>query len=191
MFTQIKPGGPNPASRPASSLAEALKNGDESDAIDLLLGCHTRIRHFTSVALKLSQPGAPADQVRSAAAAVHKYYSQALPLHEADENDSVYPRLKAALAGAPTDPLAEANQAMVDQHRTINRTVASLLPQWQRSMDDAGAAPATAAEAAELDAAWRDHLGLEERLIFPALRERLSTEDRHAIRQEMQDRRRG
>src|SRR5690348_12854183 len=126
MLSQIKLGGP----KPASSLAEALQAGDESDAIDLLLGCHTRIRHFTAVAVKLSQPDAPADQVRSAAAAVYKYYSQALPLHEADENDSVYPRLRSALADEPNDPVAAANQAMVDQHHTINRTVAALLPQW-------------------------------------------------------------
>lgn len=185
MFTQIKTGPAQPA-----SLAEALKAGDQSDPIDLLLSCHTRIRHFTNIAVKLSRPGAPAAEVRSAAQAVYRYYSQALPLHEADENESVYPRLQAALAASGNDdPLTAANQAMVDQHSTINRTVASLLPKWQAASADAAAAPATAAEAGELEDAWRDHLGLEERLIFPALRDRLSLADRQGIRQEMQARR--
>ena len=190
MFTQIKPGPVPPGPVEAASLAEALKAGDQSDPIDLLLSCHTRIRHFTAIAVKLTQPGAPAGEVRSAAGAVYRYYSQALPLHEADENESVYPRLKAALAGAgDEDPLAAANQAMVDQHRTIDRTVASLLPKWQAAAADASAVSATAAEAGELEDAWRDHLALEERLIFPALRDRLSVEDRRGIRLEMQARR--
>lgn len=185
----------------AASLAEQLQGGDASDAVDLLLGCHARIRHFTAVALRLSAPGAPASQIAPAAAAVARYYSQALPLHEADENDSVYPRLRAALAAAPHDPalasdaaaLAAANEDMVAQHRTLNALVDALLPRWQalaqNPADAPATAPATAADAARLLAAWQDHLGLEERVIFPALRRWLTPGDRAAVRAEMVERR--
>ncbi|MGH9413356.1 MAG: hemerythrin domain-containing protein [Terriglobales bacterium] len=179
MLNQIRAQG---AVAAAASLADALRKGDTSDAIDLLLGCHCRIRHFTTMARRLAEPEAPSDQIPAAARAVYRYYKVALPLHEADENQSVYPRLRAA---APPGDLADANQAMVDQHVSIDRIIAELLPQWEALEQHPGTAPATAAAAQRLDEAWRDHLELEERLIFPALRAHLSQEDRTAIRQEM------
>ena len=84
---------------------------DQEDAITLLLGCHDRIRHFTEVADRLNfNPQSPAADRQQAASTVLRYYEVALPLHEADENDSVYPRLQKAL---PPGELAAANQAMV------------------------------------------------------------------------------
>ncbi|MGH9467199.1 MAG: hemerythrin domain-containing protein [Terriglobales bacterium] len=181
MLTQIGPRAAVP-----SSLADALRSGDDSDAVDLLLGCHQRIRHFTALARRLAAPTAPQEQIGPAAQAVYHYYAQALPLHEADENQSVYPRLRAA---APPRALAEANQAMVDQHVSIDRIIARLLPQWERLQADPHLAAATAEDAHRLEEAWQEHLELEERLIFPALRAYLSAEDRSAIRREMSERR--
>ena len=193
MLTQIKA---KPAGPRAASLADALASGDTSDAVDLLLGCHQRIRHFTAMAVRLSRPNAPAEQIPAAAQAVYKYYSQALPLHEADENDSVYPRLRKTLAATSAeqwDParhaIADANQTMVDQHAAINIVVAELLPLWRALPDDPAAAPRTSEMAQRLETAWNGHLELEERLIFPALRELLDPESRTAIRQEMAARR--
>lgn len=172
----------------AASLEDALRAGDSQDAVDLLLGCHRRIRHFTSLAVALCQAAAPPGQMAAAAAAVYRYYHQALPLHEADENLSVYPRLRAA---APPQALAEANQAMLDQHMEIDRIVARLLPQWRAMAEgDAAVAAASAADAGHLQAAWDEHLELEERLVFPALRTWLGAPDREAIRREMAERRR-
>jgi len=74
------------------------RSADQSpeDAFDLLLGCHQRIRHFTATAAKLAHAqGATADEIRMAAASVHRYYSVSLPLHEADEEDSLRSRLDA------------------------------------------------------------------------------------------------
>lgn len=169
-----------------ASLAEELQRGSQDDAIALLLGCHQRIRHFTRVAVDLSRWEAPPDQVQAAARGVHRYYTQALPLHEADENDSIYPRLRAA---APPSELAAANQAMVDQHRGLDTRIAALIPQWEAVARDPLHAENTGPEAAALLAAWNDHLDLEERVIFPALRSWLSPEDLAAIRVEMVERR--
>ncbi|MGH9479059.1 MAG: hemerythrin domain-containing protein [Terriglobales bacterium] len=184
MLTQITPGAG------AASLADALAAGDRSDALTLLLGCHQRIRHFTSVAVRLSAAEAPPAQLAAAATAVHRYYTVALPLHEADENESVYPRLRAA---ALPQELAEANQAMVDQHAGINAMVAQLVPQWTAITAGGGEAPAlaraTAAATRQLQAEWAQHLELEESVIFPALRRHLSLAALAAIRQEMSARR--
>ena len=64
--------------------------------MDLLLGCHARIRHFTAVAVKLAHAlAATSDEIRQAAEVVHRYYSVSLPLHEADEDQTLRPRLDA------------------------------------------------------------------------------------------------
>lgn len=180
MLTQIRPPGDK------ASLADELQRGSQEDAIALLLGCHQRIRHFTRVAVDLSRREAPPDQVQAAARGVHRYYTQALPLHEADENDSIHPRLRAA---APPSELAAANQAMVDQHAGLDIRIAALIPQWEAVARDPLQAEKTGPEAAALLAAWNDHLALEERVIFPALRNWLSAEDLAAIREEMVERR--
>ncbi|MGH9480592.1 MAG: hemerythrin domain-containing protein [Terriglobales bacterium] len=194
MLTQIQTG----ASPGYDSLAAALRGGDASDAVDLLQSCHQRIRHFTALAARLCRPDAPPELVAQAARAVHRYYCQALPLHEADENDSVYPRLRALrgtrAAGAlrpapgaapPPAELAEANQAMVDQHLEIDRLIAELLPLWLAIAERPEQAPASAALVERLQAAWDEHLTLEERVIFPAMRQCLHPEARAAIRREM------
>ncbi|MGH9475140.1 MAG: hemerythrin domain-containing protein [Terriglobales bacterium] len=182
MLKQIR----TPASVPTASLTDAWRAGDSSDAVDMLLGCHQRIRHFTAMARHLAALDAPQEQIPAAARAVFRYYSVALPLHEADENESVYPRLRAS---APPPALALANQAMLDQHATIDRIIVALLPLWQALEQHPESAPATAASVAELDRAWSEHLELEERLIFPALRAHLSLKDLADIRAEMAARR--
>ncbi|MGH9519995.1 MAG: hemerythrin domain-containing protein [Terriglobales bacterium] len=184
------PGTPGPGMS-AGSLAAQLRGDTTSDAVALLLGCHARIRHFTQLAVRLAQPDASAELIPEAAAGVHRYYSQALPLHEADENDSVYPRLAAAMhAAAPGEAaLAAANQAMVEQHRVLNQLIAQLVPEWQAMQAHPETAVATAKQAAQLEQAWEQHLALEESVIFPALERYLSLEDRTAIRLEMVERR--
>jgi len=90
---------------------KADKASEPEDAISLLLGCHQRIRHFTQVAFRLAQnPNAPAPDRADAARSVLRYFQIALPLHEADENESIYPRLRDKLRAGD---LSEANEAMV------------------------------------------------------------------------------
>src|SRR6185503_9035331 len=74
------------------------RSGDELTGS--LLDCHERIRRFTALALELGRvapPGAPEalEQIREAAAGVPRYFTVALPLHSADEEQSVEPRLVA------------------------------------------------------------------------------------------------
>lgn len=183
--------GSSPSAPDAPSLAVQLRHDATSDALVLLLGCHARIRHFTGLAAKLARLDTPISLVPEAAASVHRYYTQALPLHEADENESVYPRLEAALRAAVVEQpkLAAANQAMVDQHRVLNQLICQLVPQWFELQAHPGGASATAGLAAQLQQAWEQHLEMEESVIFPALERFLSLEDRAAIRQEMVERR--
>src|ERR1022692_3063625 len=110
MLNQIIP-------RPSQQLPE--------DAVDLLMGCHQRIRHFTGVASKLAHAqGASADEIRQAAAGVYRYYSVSLPLHEADEESTLRPKLYPVA----DERVRHALLAMADQHLAIDELIERLLP---------------------------------------------------------------
>jgi len=169
---------------------ESRKAGEE-DAISLLLGCHDRIRHFTEVARKLAEhPGAPPNDRADAASRVLRYYTVALPLHEADENQSIYPRLKKAL---PAGALAEANQQMLEQHAGIDELIAELVPMWQtvksQPEEQTQINDVLSDRTRRLESLWNVHLGLEEDQVVPAMRSYLTPDELNAIKQEMRDRR--
>src|SRR6202012_409020 len=93
------------------------------DAVDLLIGCHQRIRHFTGVAVKLAHAqGAAPEEVVQAASAVHRYYTVSLPLHEADEEETLRPQLDAV----GDEKLRHALSAMADQHLAIDELLERL-----------------------------------------------------------------
>ncbi len=152
------------------------------------MDCHHRLRKVTALAVALGQgPAAPAEAVRDVAAKLHKYFAVALPLHEEDEDRSLFPRLlEAAPELAPTIALLR-----VDHHRQ-GPPVAALVAlcvqvQGQPQLaSQLGGALAAAAEA--VLASWQDHLAIEEREVFPAAR-RLSSAARTAIAEEMRARR--
>ena len=169
---------------PRSSTSEA--------ALEMLVGCHERIRHFSSMSRKLAHAqDADADQIRSAAEAAYRYFTVALPLHEADENESLHPRLKRAVpAGDLAGPAAD---AMVDQHNAIDELLERLLPLLKLLERNPGKQPELAGEmcaiTSRLDDLFREHLELEEKVVFPAIGKNLNETDRQSLVAEMQARR--
>jgi hemerythrin-like domain-containing protein len=163
----------------------------ERDAVDMLTACHQRIRSFTGIALRLAEAqGSGPAEVANAAAAVHRYYSIALPLHEADENESVYPRLRDVLTDAGEQ---RALQDMVEQHGPLNQVIARLLPRWDDLRGAPEKLPAVSApllaDSRRLLELWNEHLALEEQAVFPLIRERLNPEALRDIHAEMKRRR--
>ena len=131
------------------------RDGGES-LIELLSACHDRIRRFAAMAVALAaNPGAP--DAAETAAAIRRYFTEALPLHERDEEESLAPRLRGH-DGAVDLALG----AMLHEHGENRALVAAVL--------DACAAPATlASPAAALAAHLEAHLAGEEAVIFPAV----------------------
>src|SRR5689334_19419821 len=95
--------------------------------IDLLLDCHGRIRHFLTLAERLADapPSTPPSDLSETAAAVRRYFTVALPLHVADEDRSISPRLRAR---------APAVAALLDEleveHAAIEGAIAVAAPLW-------------------------------------------------------------
>lgn len=160
------------------------------DAVDLLIGCHQRIRHFTGVAIKLAHAhGATAEEIGQAAAGVHRYYSVSLPLHEADEDQTLQPRLR-AVAG---EPVRHALLVMGEQHQAIDELIERLLPLLVLVRNNPDALAEVGGEMCSITKAleeiFRAHLQMEEEVIFPAIRSALPESTREEILHEMQERR--
>ncbi len=163
----------------------------ERDAVDMLLACHQRIRNFTAIAARLGEvEGAGPEEIANAAEAVHRYYTVALPLHEADENQSVYPRLRGVLS---QENDAHALELMIEQHGPIDELVARLVPLWNQLRTAPTTLPELQADlrayAARLLDLWKQHLSLEEEVVFPLIRKSLPNNDLAAIHREMKLRR--
>jgi iron-sulfur cluster repair protein YtfE (RIC family) len=169
----------------------ASQAGSPSEgAAELLLGCHQRIRTFTELAARLAshEPASDAD-VADAARRVHRYHAVALPLHQADEEQSVAPRLEPLVAPEIRYALA----GMRRQHLELDETLATLLPIWDRLATEPGmrrqlAAP-MAKGVARMKELWAHHLSVEEDLIFPELKRVLGAAQLAAIAGEMRARR--
>lgn len=143
-----------------------------TDAAGLLLECHVRIRDFIATALRLTTAHAlPPEEIAAAAAGVHRYFAEALPLHAADEDASIAPRLR---LHAPGPEVLAALDAMTREHQEHQAPLRRLLARWAELAAD----PASIArdddtwrdDTRDLEAQFQQHLAAEEAVIIPAMR---------------------
>ena len=159
-------------------------------AVDLLLDCHTRIRTFSRLASRIAEArGVAEEEIADSAARVRRYFSVALPLHVADEEESILPRL------VGRDPALDAALARMEaEHDGHDEDVGRLIALCGALAD----APASLSDlredlggvAARLVRAFDEHLRAEEEAVFPALRRLLPPAEREAIFAEIRARRR-
>lgn len=160
------------------------------NAVDLLASCHQKIRHFTSVVSKLAHAeGSPLPEISAAADSAYRYFTVALPLHEADEEESLRPRLSELAA----PEIIHALDAMVHQHEAIDDLIERLVPILMLIANNPAKLPQTHGELCTISKAlmeiFKGHLELEEGVIFPAVLQKLSAASQEGLLQEMQERR--
>ncbi|MCA9664199.1 MAG: hemerythrin domain-containing protein [Myxococcales bacterium] len=158
------------------------------DVVDLLAECHERIRGFVALAREAgSRIDAPVDQVVRACAQVERYFVLALPLHVADEEESIEPRLRGA------SPLVDrALDVMADQHQHHEPKLHALLratAKVRSKPNDRVARRELVAAATVLGELLEEHLVLEEDVILPAIRQHLPHTTQRAIVEEIRQRR--
>lgn len=157
------------------------------DLVALLLDCHGKIRHFIALARAAGEASAAPAAVTDACEQARRYFSDALPLHVLDEEQSVLPRLRGRDA-----TLDRALSAMHDEHGE-HEPMLTALGEALSKVRDAPAdvvlrrqlADGSAALAYVLEA----HLRAEEQLVFPALPRLLSEHELHGIIAELRARR--
>ncbi len=141
---------------------------DSPRLLSLLADCHQRIRHFSQLACDIARRGdAPPSEIAEACAAAARYFREALPLHVADEEESIAPRLRSSSLG-----VAQALGVMSAQHDAHVAHIAQLL----RALEDLRQAPhdeqargRLAAIAEPIQVEFEQHLVLEESVLFPAI----------------------
>ena len=164
------------------------RRADSVGVEQLLSECHARIRRFLDLALRLSEShGVPDHEIRDAAGQVLRYFTTGFPLHLADEEQTLVPRLVGREATLDT-AIAQMRSDHND-HAPLTAQLATLCETLVRDPRQLAACATALAEAGEkLAVVLEAHLSLEELVIFPALRT-LSTNDHAAIRDEMRMRR--
>lgn len=159
------------------------------ELVDLLLACHGRIRHFLDVAVAIGElAGASNDDVVEASANVRRYFADALPLHVEDEEEGVLPRLQGR--SAALDAALARMSAEHEEHLPLQRRLLALCAALPDRPGDANARAELGRAARDLRAALEPHLRAEESVVFAAIRELLSAEERAAIVTELRARRR-
>lgn len=165
------------------------KDKERQDALGWLLSCHQKIRDITALTKRLvSAEAASLSEIPEAAERAHRYFTIALPLHERDEEDSLFPRL---FGREPT--LDQALLTMKEDHQSINEQLSGLVPALARLIQAPSSLLSLRADLTlwveRLSALWETHLTREERIIFPAAERFLSLEELATILEEMKERR--
>jgi hemerythrin-like domain-containing protein len=172
-------------------LIQIGRGAAQSGPVEHLLACHTRIRHFLSLATKLAETRGLADsEVSEAALLITRYFTQALPLHARDEDESVLPRLK-----SKDSELDAALEVMHREHavhdsyaRRLIAICSELVAEPNRHAElTLPLQHAVAALAPHMLA----HIAREEETIFPAMRKYLDQSSREQISKEIRDRHAG
>ncbi len=151
------------------------------EPVDLLMACHARLRHFSGLALSLAAgSGLGAEPVRDASTQLVRYFRVALPLHEADEEQSLAPALLSTGAGAQ---VAEALERMTAQHVLVHEVLEELLPEWERLQEapEGIAALDLLAASRRLGAVLDIHLALEEQDLFPVVEVEIPVAERRRL----------
>jgi len=165
-----------------------------SDPTGLLSDCHRRIELFLGslegVAKTVDRP--LNNDIASALTSALRYFREAAPKHTADEEESLFPRLRHIQDPQVQSALDQIEQLEKDHrranplHQEVERlgsrylSMGSLSPQESESFRQA---------VAELSSMYRQHISVEDHLVFPVAARLLSPADRISIAEEMASRR--
>jgi hemerythrin-like domain-containing protein len=158
------------------------------ELVDLLLDCHDKIRHFVALARAAGAAEADDGQRAEACEQARRYFAEALPLHVADEEQSLLPRLQ----GRDT-ALDIALAMMHAEHASHDAQVAALtaaLTSLRDAPSSARMREQVASLAGALAESFAHHLASEETHVFPAVARLLDGEGQRAVLAELRARRR-
>jgi hemerythrin-like domain-containing protein len=166
-----------------------------SNPTGLLSDCHRRIEMFLStleaVASVIEQP--PAEDTARALETVLQYFLQAAPKHVADEEESLFPRLRQHRSDLEAASALSELEQLEDEHRraaALHASVERLGAQYLSSRGLSGQEVQSFREAvASLVSMYKRHISIEDDLVFPIADRMLSETDKSAIGREMADRR--
>ena len=165
------------------------RESDFHNPLGLLSDCHRRIERFLGVLLTLSRTrhGGPLEPAEAASLrAALDYFREAAPKHTADEEESLFPRMRAAGALEGLDLLELDHQLSSVAHNEVEA--------FGRAWLATGTLPKESAERMavmlqQLSDMYAAHIAVEDREIFPAAGRVLTSAQLAAVGREMENRR--
>jgi hemerythrin-like domain-containing protein len=156
--------------------------------------CHRRIEMFMralSAAAEFEGRRLDEDE-RHALDAALRYFREAAPKHNADEEESLFPRLRALphlevqRALADLDHLEQEHCWAAPLHAEVDRLGQQWLLEGRLAADQVHAFQSAVGK---LDSMYRTHIEFEDRVLFPLAARVLSSEQKAEVAQEMAKRR--
>lgn len=161
----------------------------------LLSDCHRRVEHFLALLRRVAHDadGGPLNSLQhEALETALRYFREAAPKHTADEEDSLFPRLR-ALVTPEALAVLEKVRALEADHKTAGRSheAVEIFGQLWLIQNHLGS-DETAALKTHLDwlhALYSTHIAIEDSEVFPAAARLLADDDLNAVGREMAARR--
>ncbi len=168
---------------------------DFGQPIGLLSDCHRRIERFLDILLKVASAGrgqALSGEQRGALETGLRYFAVAAPKHTADEEQSLFPRLRAdgdprAHAALQRMAALESDHRLADEgHAEVDRLGRVWLDKNELSQEDS---TRLCDRLAALKALYAHHIEMEEKEVFPVASQVLDGSTIRDIGREMAERR--
>lgn len=170
------------------------KTHNFTDPTGLLSDCHRRVEMFlgTFEAVASVIDGPASEETRQALESALRYFAQAAPKHTADEEESLFPRLRQIQDPEVEEAFSKLEQ-LEDEHRwaaplhaEVNRLGAQYLSSGSLSSPEVGNFRRAVASLASM---YKQHIRVEDSLVFPLAARMLSDAEKMAIAEEMAARR--
>jgi len=160
----------------------------------LLSDCHRRIEMFLASLDRLSPlvDKPLTSEARDALEAALRYFREAAPKHTADEEESLFPRLRQThhpevqAALETLVPLEQDHRRADALHAEVDRLGRACLVRGPLSADEARQYRLAMME---LMSIYKEHIRIEDQVVFPVAGKALSASDKAAIAREMSARR--
>lgn len=173
----------------------AKRESDFTDPIGMLGDCHRRIERFLNVLVTVAaqEKGGPlTEQQRAALETSLRYFREAAPKHTADEEESLFPRLRRLdPAGsqailARIDSLEQDHECAGKAHDEVDRQGQLWLTRGRLSPEEALRLSTVLDQLARL---YRNHITIEDSEVFPFAASVLPPSERSSVGAEMAARR--
>jgi hemerythrin-like domain-containing protein len=166
------------------------KTHDFSDPTGLLADCHRRIEMFLGSLQRIAQviDSPLTTDARNALQAALRYFHEAAPKHTRDEEDSLFPRLR-QIHNPQVESALSTLEALEDDHRRADALHAEVHMLGLRCLET-GRLPTRQADrfrqaVSDLAYIYREHIRIEDNVVFPAAQRALSRSQKSAIANEM------
>lgn len=140
------------------------------DPLGMLADCHRRIERFLHMLRRVAEQAdgraLSAEEVDAVDAAL-RYFHEAGPRHNRDEEESLFPRLRDSQAAQVVGQV-EHLEAEHQQTEALHKEAAELFARWEAEAALEGADRARLrAVTTRLEEIYREHIRLEEEVVFP------------------------